>query len=180
MLVLLSYGKLFVGVSMAKLLSPDRLGNALNEVLSEFSTLAKSKANKGIRRAAIKTFSGIVKMSPVGNPDLWLYNHPTRGYIDYVGYLGKPDYVGGRFRNNWFLGSRLTEQTTTETSSKGTGYISKDMPVNVFKSTVFFYNNLPYAMALEFGHSTQAPKGMVRLNVLKWKKNLRASFQAVK
>jgi len=166
---------------MAKLLSPNRLGDALNEVLSEFSVMTRAKANKGIRRAAIKTFSGIVKMSPVGNPDLWLYNHPTKGYVDYIGYLGKPDgYVGGRFRNNWFVGAAVTDQTTTETSKKGTGYIGKEMPIDVFKSPVFFYNNLPYAMSLEFGHSTQAPKGMVRLNVLKWKKNLRSSFKVVK
>lgn len=166
---------------MAKLLSPDRLGSALKDVLSEFDALSKAKANKGIRRAAIKTFAGIVRMSPVGNPDLWLYNHPTRGYIDYVGYLGNPKgYVGGRFRNNWFLGTVLTDQTTTETASKGTGYISKDLPKNVFNTQVYFYNNLPYAYALEFGHSSQAPKGMVRLNVLKWKRNLRESFRAVK
>ena len=166
---------------MAKLLSPDRLGSALSEILSEFTELSKAKANKGIKRAAIKTFSGIVKMTPVGNPDLWLYNHPTRGYIDYLGYFGDAGgYVGGRARNNWFIGSSVTDITTIETSNKGTGYITKGIAVDVFKTPVFFYNNLPYIYALEFGHSTQAPKGMVRLNVLKWRSNLRSSFRAVK
>ena len=167
---------------MAKILSPKRLGDQLQEVIREFNITSKAKVNKGVRVAAIKTFSSIVKMTPVGNPDLWLYKHPTRGYIDYVGYLGYPvGYIGGRARNNWFLGSRLTNETTKQTATKGTGYISKDLPKDIFTSTVYFYNNLPYISRLEYGsHSTQAPKGMVRLSLLKWRKNLRSAFRAVK
>ena len=29
----------------------------------------------------------------------------------------------------------------------------------------FIVNNLPYAIPLEYGHSTQAPNGMVRITV---------------
>ena len=33
-------------------------------------------------------------------------------------------------------------------------------------STIYFTNNLPYAQALENGHSNQAPGGMVGLTAL--------------
>ena len=167
---------------VAKILSPERLGIQLQEIVSEFDIKTKAKVNKGVRIAAIKTFTSIVKMTPVGNPDLWVYKHPTKGYIDYLGWFGDADgYVGGRARNNWFLGTKLTEQTTKQTANKGTGYINKDLPKDILNSKVFFYNNLPYINRLEYGsHSTQAPKGMVRLSLLKWRKNLRSAFRAMK
>lgn len=173
-----SYGRSFV---VAKLLDPNRLGDTLRDVVKDFADLTEAKINKGVRIAAIKTFTGIVKMTPVGNPDLWLYNHPTKGYIDYIGYHGYPTgYVGGRARNNWFIGAAKGDETTKETSNKGTGYINKGMPKKPLNSSVVFYNNLPYIIPLEFGHSTQAPKGMVRLNILKWRKNLKSALKAVK
>ena len=153
---------------MAKLLSPERLSSALKEVLSEFSELSQAKANKGTRMAAIKTFAGIVKMTPIGNSDRWETSYKPEGY------------VGGRARNNWFLGTTVTDKKTDDTDKKGTGYITKDMPKDVLSSPVYFYNNLPYIRSLEFGHSKQAPKGMVRINVLKWKKNLRKAFKDIK
>ena len=165
MQVLFNCLRLFV---VAKLLSPERLSGALKEVLDDYTELSKAKAIKGIRRAAIKTLSGIVKMSPIGNSDRWKTPYKPKGY------------VGGRFRNNWFIGSVVTGETTTETDKKGTGYIGKYVNTQTFKTPVFFYNNLPYAYALEFGHSKQTPKGMVRINVLKWKKNLKNAFEAVK
>jgi hypothetical protein len=36
----------------------------------------------------------------------------------------------------------------------------------VGQSTIYFTNNLPYAQALENGHSNQAPGGMVGLTAL--------------
>jgi len=34
---------------------------------------------------------------------------------------------------------------------------------------IYLVNNLPYAIPLEYGHSSQAPGGMVRLTVQKWR-----------
>jgi hypothetical protein len=36
-------------------------------------------------------------------------------------------------------------------------------PKDLAHSVWWIYNNLPYAIALEYGHSRQAPNGMVRI-----------------
>ena len=109
---------------------------------------------------------GLIKATPVGNPDLWVYNHPTRGYIDYIGYLGEPEgYVGGRARSNWFvyLGNK-TEDVTKNTDaslsiSSANQAIAKAKGVEY--PTMGVINNLPYIERLNDGHSTQAPKKFV-------------------
>ena len=163
---------------MPKIISPERLGGALSEVLKEYSHLSKAKTNRAIKKTVVRVWGNIIKMTPVGNPDLWLYKHPTRGYIDYVGYLGKPDgYVGGRARNNWFVGMSVGSEVTTETGKKGSAYISKSLPKDVLNNRLFLYNNLPYITRLEYGHSSQAPKGMVRKSLLGWRKELQKQFK---
>lgn len=37
-------------------------------------------------------------------------------------------------------------------------------------SVVYLSNNLPYIQKLEYGHSDQAPQGMVRVNAVQWPK----------
>jgi len=87
--------------------------------------------------------------------------------------IKKPEgYVGGRFKNNWHVGfdSQPTQSNDTPDAS-GQGSNSRGMAVlEVFRvgqvSSIYFTNNMPYARALEEGHSTQAPGGMVRVTAL--------------
>ncbi|MDD2046105.1 hypothetical protein [Pseudomonas putida] len=77
-------------------------------------------------------------------------------------------YVGGRFRSNWQLtigapaAGEIDEiESAGETIAKivaGAG----DLSVG---EVAYIVNNLPYAIPLEYGHSTQAPAGMVRVTV---------------
>ncbi|MCV4343320.1 hypothetical protein [Pseudomonas capsici] len=77
-------------------------------------------------------------------------------------------YVGGRFRSNWQLttGSPATGEIedienageTLDRIIAGAGDLSAG-------EVAYIVNNLPYAVPLEFGHSTQAPAGMVRVTV---------------
>lgn len=128
-------------------------------------------ANDDLRRVYFAGLSAIIKGTPVGNPDLWVYKHPTRGYIDYVGYFGKPDYVGGRARSNWFL-SQLTPSTKTTEATKRTK--TPVLPKNVLDKKIYFTNNLPYINRLEYGYSQQAPNGWVRKALILMQNQIRA------
>lgn len=81
----------------------------------------------------------------------------------------------GRARGNWFASIGAPIQSTTTTADKsGNTVINKaqsfieDAPGSVF----YFSNNLPYIEKLEFGSSTQAPQGMVRLSVNEYQQHL--------
>ena len=109
----------------------------------------------------------IIQYTPVGNPDLWLYKHPTRGYIDYIGYLGHPEgYTGGQAKGHWVasVGSSSAALTgnidpSGQETIKGITATAEGSVGDVF----YLVNNLPYIRRLEYeGWSQQAPDGMVR------------------
>lgn len=167
-----------------------------------FVDSSKEEMDEVVRRTGIKILAQLVEMSPIGNPDLWQVNQTASAYNDAVREhnanlrdnpanltkagrlkrglrvndsmdIKKPDgYVGGRFKNNWYVGfdSQPTQSNDTPDAS-GQGSNSRGMAVlEVFRvgqvSSIYFTNNLPYAAALENGHSTQAPGGMVGLTAL--------------
>ncbi|AVU50539.1 hypothetical protein APR64_00050 [Enterobacter hormaechei] len=167
-----------------------------------FIDSSKQEAEEVVRRTGIKILARLVDMSPIGNPDIWQVNQTASAYNDAVrehnaalrddpanltksGRLKRglrvndsmdikmPDgYVGGRFKNNWYVGfdSQPTQSNDTPDAS-GQGSNSRGMAVlEVFRvgqvSSIYFTNNMPYARALEEGHSGQAPGGMVRVTAL--------------
>lgn len=147
-----------------KIISPKRLGSQLNEIVNEFAGKSKAKVERGVKKAVIKTFAEIIKTTPVGNPDLWKSKKKPIGY------------VGGRARNNWIIDSEVNRSIQLDPDkSKGSPYVTNNVKgKNIFKAPLYLYNNLPYINKLEYGsHSQQTPKGMVRLALLKWRKQLR-------
>jgi hypothetical protein len=120
--------------------------------------IEKTKANRDIvvQKVAMDMLSSLVMKSPVGNPDLWKSAPP-------------PGYVGGRFRANWHVTEGSADDWTTDTiDSAGSATLADgQQKILSFKigGTMYLTNNLPYAQPLEYGHSTQAPSGMVRLTV---------------
>ena len=61
----------------------------------------EAEAEKWLRAAVIQAANVAIVKSPVGNPDLWVWNHPDLGYVDYVAWKGYPEgYVGGQYRSN--------------------------------------------------------------------------------
>ena len=163
---------------------------------------SKQEMDQVVRRTGIKILGRLVEMSPVGQPDIWEVNQTASAYntavrehnaalrddpanLTKAGRLRrglrvnesmdikKPEgYVGGRFKNNWYVGldSQPTETNDTPDAS-GKGSNSRGLAVlEVFRvgqvNSIYFTNNLPYAQALENGHSNQAPGGMVGLTAL--------------
>lgn len=104
------------------------------------------------KKIAVEVLSRIIDKNPVGNPSLW-QNPPP------------PGYVGGRSRANWQLSVNSPNEATLDavdasgaaTVATGLGNLGGARPFG----SIFIFNNVRYITALENGHSTQAPSGMV-------------------
>jgi hypothetical protein len=62
----------------------------------------------------------------------------------------------GRARANWFVSEGAPRLETTES------IVPEPRPRLTGESVMFITNSLPYIVPLEYGHSKQAPYGMVR------------------
>ncbi|MGO4326737.1 HK97 gp10 family phage protein [Cupriavidus sp. 2TAF22] len=74
----------------------------------------------------------------------------------------------GRFRGNWQVQYALAPKTLDLVDRAGTSTISAaalDLSHLQVGETVYLINHLPYAVPLEYGHSQQAPAGMVRITL---------------
>lgn len=71
----------------------------------------------------------------------------------------------GRFRGNWQVGVGVMpsgELDTVDASGSSTIALGvSHVPQQAAGAVYFIANNLPYAQALEDGHSTQAPPGAI-------------------
>jgi hypothetical protein len=86
----------------------------------------------------------------------------------------------GRFKGNWQLGvnsSPIGERDATDSSALGTArdsgpamaQVIEKLPAQHLSNTYYITNNLPYAQALEDGHSQrQAPQGMVERTLIEF------------
>jgi hypothetical protein len=125
-----------------------------------FLEASVGKMKKGLdtvaRRIVIEIGSRLELRSPVGNPSLWMSLPP-------------PGYVGGAFRRNWQHGFGSAPTAILEGTSNAAGQeIRASVNGSPAGGVHYVVNNLPYAIALENGHSGQAPQGMVGLTVLEF------------
>ncbi len=96
----------------------------------------------------------IVQRSPVGDPATW---HPA--------YWPK-GYIPGHFINNWQVGiDQIPKGTFSHIDPMGADSYARLQKLGRWQlgHTYYFVNNLPYAKALEEGHSGQAPMGIIGL-----------------
>jgi hypothetical protein len=99
-----------------------------------------------MREATVQAIEEIVKLSPVDT---------------------------GLFRANWqFSAGSPATGVVNRLDPTGSGTIasesSKARATLRYNSNAYFVNNLPYAQALEYGSSRQAPHGMIRLTAARW------------
>lgn len=99
-----------------------------------------TKTETVVRKIAVDVFGRVIMMSPVDT---------------------------GRFRGNWQVAIGGPASGTLETTDKsGSATLSeaqtKALSMKV-GDVIYMVNNLPYALRLEYGHSGQAPSGMVRI-----------------
>lgn len=137
--------------------------------VEKFTLKAKLKSDLLVRKVIIDVTSELVKLSPVDT---------------------------GMFRANWFVGASLPTDTTRVPDKTGASSIARAASMSATLKaggTTWIANNLPYALALEYGSysnpgryhwhprlkawvirttpvgfSTQAPAGMVRITAARW------------
>lgn len=167
--------------------------------VQQFADKTKAVMDITLREIIIEIGSRVIRMSPVGNPELWAHNRVARQYNKAVGehnanlrndpanltkagrlkagrklhdgmdIAGPEGYVGGRFRSNWqFSIGTPAEGTLERLDASGATTLAKlklQVEQLTLGQTAYLVNNLPYGIALEYGHSTQAPHGMVRVTL---------------
>jgi hypothetical protein len=96
----------------------------------------QQRVNQQVRAVTIGVFSSVIKMTPVDT---------------------------GRAKGNWqcTIGSPAN---TTNQLADSEGAMIATVP-NEAGRKVYLTNNLPYIQKLEYGHSTKAPNGMVRVSI---------------
>ncbi|WP_460060152.1 hypothetical protein [Pseudomonas sp. H2_H09] len=190
--------------------------------LAEFAAQTSEAIDASVREIIIEVGSSLIRMSPVGNPEIWAANVAyreanARAADDYDvkvavrntiinlnesnftksgqlrkgvkyakpltkterdqnfnvnGLVAGKDYVGGRFRANWHISLGVVESVTFDevdpSGAETTAAMVAAMSDFTAGQMAYIINNLPYAIPLEFGHSTQAPGGMVRVTVARF------------
>lgn len=106
------------------------------------------------RAVGIELFGSVIVGTPVGNPELWQSPAP-------------PGYTGGSARSNWFLTNAAPsgEVTTATNYQQRQAETLRGITTLQYTGRLTLTNNLPYIIPIEDGWSTQAPAGMVKLNV---------------
>lgn len=89
----------------------------------------------------------------------------------------------GVLRNNWFVANGTPSEAKTKTAGSSSLVFNKmvtELNRVTVSTDVFFTNNLPYAVPIEFdGHSAQAPAGMVRVNTARWDSIVKTNANAL-
>ena len=121
---------------------------SFSKQIAAFNEKAKSRATKVTRGIALDLFSRIILRTPVDT---------------------------GRLRGNWFVSIEEPIKNTTEGFDKSgaSALTSALSTVNKMKlgQKIYLTNNLPYASAIENGHSQgQAPQGMVKVTINEFKR----------
>lgn len=81
------------------------------------------------------------------------------------GLIFKTPVDNGTARGNWNTDFDKKDESVNEHATIRDGLLKGYAKMDRFKlgQTIYFTNALPYIISLEFGHSDQAPNGMVRV-----------------
>lgn len=124
--------------------------------VAKFAKKAKLAPSLVVRKTAIDMLSSVIRMSPVDTGTFRGNWHIAKGVLD-KNVLNGTDMDGGR--------TLLAGVTALGDLKPG--------------ETVFIINNLPYSIPLEYGHSKQAPAGMVRITVKQFREFLSKAVKAL-
>ncbi|MCP6695861.1 hypothetical protein [Pseudomonas donghuensis] len=184
-----------------------------------FAEQAEQVLDATFREIVIEVGSSVIRMSPVGDPEIWKANVAHRAAntraadsydfkvavrntlinlnqdnftkagklrkgVRYAKPLTKAErdqnfavnglvagqgYVGGRFRGNWQFSIDAPATGELDRIDRSGNETIAELEAQVAALTIgqtaYIVNNLPYAIPLEYGHSTQAPHGMVRVTL---------------
>src|SRR5690554_3218372 len=115
---------------------------SFSKQLTAFVTGAQEKIDKTVKGATVTVASNVIFATPVDT---------------------------GAARGNWQTSVGQPKAGVTDRS--GADAAISELVATVpdeAGSVVYVSNNLPYIRKLEYGHSQQAPKGMVRVSATEW------------
>lgn len=116
------------------------------ESLEDFSEYAMDMATQIFRSVVIEVGSSVIRLSPV---------------------------LTGKFKGNWALTIDATyAQKTAPVDKDGQSTINELVYRSqslTYGQVAYIVNNLPYSVPLEYGYSTKAPEGMVRITQARFK-----------
>lgn len=138
--------------------------------IQKFAQHCIDNADLVVRKTVLDIGRSLVEKTPVGNPTLWKdwnkggVSANQDHWLVKAGFVGE-GYVGGHARANWShsIGA-LVNQEFKEIDATGGASIDRivgSVPVKAAGKVHYIQNSLPYMQALEDGHSTQAPAGIV-------------------
>lgn len=123
--------------------------------VAEFIRLVKLQHNEIMRDATQRVSNSLVRISPVDEGD----------------YVADWDVnIGG-----WPSDS---EQAPDSRKTRTRARLREIIKPVQYGQSVFFENDDPAALALEFGYSKQAPQGVVRLTARRWRGFVRGAAKA--
>lgn len=118
------------------------LGGSFEETLRQFAEQTVTDMDEVFRKVVIEIGSAVIRLSPVDT---------------------------GRFRGNWqFTVDQPASMSLDNYDKDGHDTVARlvgDAQHLTFGQTAYIVNNLIYAIPLEYGHSQQAPAGMVRITL---------------
>lgn len=130
---------------------------SFKQQIGAFKARAEKAALFVFRGTALDLFTNVIYRTPVGNPSIWESGKAP------------PGYTGGRLRGGWQINiNRASDKQTGNIDGDGGATIrSGNAKIRRARVTdsIYMTNNLPYALAVEHGHSKQAPRGMVKVTV---------------
>lgn len=152
---------------MPKLIKLSALGAELKKSVKRLTEKELERTNKVIRATIFDVWTRIMVETPV-----------DKGFA----------------RGAWMIGGQPTNELGSKNKNKGGSYVQSKTPKNILGKKLFLFNNLPYIQKLEFGRygnkptekvtargfSRLAPKGMVRVNLIRWKRILKKFNGSIK
>lgn len=126
--------------------------SAFSIPISQLAEKLKADIALVARKATLDVFTAVVLKSPVDT---------------------------GRFRANWNVSVGAPDTSTTESTDQARGQVEAAKALTLpLGGVTYIANGLPYARALEYGHSQQAPNGMVRLSAMEYADYVRSAVAA--
>jgi len=124
----------------------------VNKLWVEVEALTKDTMRKTVAQAASQLYKEIVDRTPYGRPELWKMKAPA-------------GYEPGQLQDNWEISFGGAFH---KARAKG-NFTGKNAAMSESKSyklgdTITIRNETEYAERIEYGYSSQAPQGMVRVS----------------
>lgn len=135
--------------------------------IAAFAKKTSQMIDASVREVVMELASEVNLRSPVGDKERWAVNvsRATRGLP-----AVPAGYLGGHFRanNQYHFGSAPEGEIDVmdKDGNKTIAAIRSGVYSSPAEGVHYIANNVPYAIALENGHSKQAPMGIYKLSMM--------------